>query len=112
MRRWSYLNNGASLALDAAACVGCGACLELCPHGVFSLEAGKARIAHRESCMECGACAGNCPTGALSVKAGVGCAAAVINGLIRGTAPSCDCGCDHDEEGPSAKRADPSRGCC
>jgi len=42
--------------------------------------------------MECGACARNCEFGALSVNAGVGCAAAVINGIIRGTEPDCDCG--------------------
>jgi hypothetical protein len=34
----------------------------------------------------------NCPEGALTVRAGVGCAAAVLNGLLRGGEPSCDCG--------------------
>ncbi|HEX3031965.1 MAG TPA: ferredoxin, partial [Bacillota bacterium] len=34
----------------------------------------------------------NCPTGAISVRAGVGCAYAVIRGLLTGGPPSCDCG--------------------
>jgi hypothetical protein len=42
--------------------------------------------------MECGACAMNCQTGAVTVKSGVGCAAGIINGLLRGTEPTCDCG--------------------
>lgn len=87
--RLSYLKNGETLALDEAACVGCGACVEVCPHGVFSLVGGKARVAGREYCMECGACARNCPASAISVKTGVGCAAAIIVGKLRGTAPSC-----------------------
>jgi ferredoxin len=87
-----YLKNGETLSLDASRCVGCGACVEVCPHAVFAMEAGKAEIADRVSCMECGACAKNCPTGAITVTAGVGCAAAIIRGKIFGTEPTCDCG--------------------
>ena len=43
-------------------------------------------------CIECGACMMNCPFGALRVRSGVGCAAALINGLIRGGEPECGCG--------------------
>jgi ferredoxin len=39
--------------------------------------------------MECGACAGNCPFGALEVHKGVGCAAAILYGLLTGEEPSC-----------------------
>lgn len=89
MKRQSYIKNGESLSLDAAACVGCGACVEVCPQAVFALDGGLARIAGREYCIECGACARNCPASAIAVKAGVGCAAAIIAGKLRGTAPSC-----------------------
>ncbi len=89
-----YLRPGKSLLLDMPACIGCGRCVEVCPHAVFSLTAGKATIAARQRCMECGACARNCPSSALQVKSGVGCAAAVINGLVKGGEPSCDCGND------------------
>jgi len=87
-----YLKNGESLAVCEATCIGCGACVEVCPHAVFDLRAGKARIRDRDLCMECGACARNCPVGAISVEAGVGCAAAIISGKLRGGPPSCDCG--------------------
>lgn len=91
MREWRYLANGLSLELDVEACTGCGACVEVCPHAVFDIAERKARIRDRGHCMECGACARNCPVSALKVTAGVGCAAAIINGKLRGTAPSCDC---------------------
>jgi NAD-dependent dihydropyrimidine dehydrogenase PreA subunit len=87
----TYLKNGETLALDAGSCNGCGTCVEVCPHDVFRVDGGLATIAQREGCMECGACALNCPTGAVTVRAGVGCAAAVLNGLLHGTAPSCGC---------------------
>ncbi|HOX11279.1 MAG TPA: mercury methylation ferredoxin HgcB [Spirochaetia bacterium] len=94
-----YLMNGSSLRLDPDACVGCEACVDVCPHGVFLVEEGKARIANRGACMECGACALNCPAAALTVRAGVGCAAAIILGKLRGTAPSCgDGGCSGDRQ--------------
>ncbi len=86
-----YLTDVVTLELDEELCVGCGMCLEVCPHAVFVLGEAKAHIAERDSCMECGACARNCPVGALTVQAGVGCAAAVINSLLRGGEPSCDC---------------------
>jgi hypothetical protein len=41
--------------------------------------------------MECGACTNNCEFGAIEVKAGVGCAAAVIRGMISGGEPECGC---------------------
>ena len=86
-----YLNNVVTLKLNQAKCTGCGMCVEVCPHAVFAVENRKARIVDLDACMECGACAKNCAAGALSVKAGVGCAAAIINGAIRGGEPTCGC---------------------
>ena len=87
-----YLDNVVSLALDQGACVGCGLCEMVCPQRVLSVQDHKARIIDRDRCMECGACAMNCPVGAISVHAGVGCATAIIQGWLKGTEPSCDCG--------------------
>lgn len=84
-----YLKNVVTLNLDSKKCVGCGRCLEVCPHQVFILESGKARIQNKDNCMECGACARNCPVEAVSVRAGVGCAYAIVMGKLRGSAPSC-----------------------
>jgi len=86
-----YLRNVATLKLDIQKCTGCSMCTFVCPHAVFQLKDKKAFIAQKDSCMECGACAKNCPEGAIYAKTGVGCAAGILNGLIKGTEPSCDC---------------------
>lgn len=91
MSRFQYLKDVVTLELDADKCVGCLRCVEVCPHGVFVVEDGTARIVERDNCMECGACQNNCPSEAIRVGAGVGCAQAVINGFLRGTEPDCDC---------------------
>jgi NAD-dependent dihydropyrimidine dehydrogenase PreA subunit len=95
MRGFRYLKNVATLALDQAACIGCGRCGEVCPHQVFVVSSRKASLADRDACMECGACALNCPVKAISVDAGVGCASGMINewlqehGLGRISVSSC-----------------------
>ena len=86
-----YLNDVTTLTLDTDKCIGCGRCLEVCPHGVFEIADKKALIVDRDACMECGACSLNCPTNAIEVNAGVGCAAAIIMGWFTGEEPSCDC---------------------
>lgn len=89
-----YLKNVVTLALDTGKCNGCGICTTVCPHAVFAVEGGKARLVDRDACMECGACAGNCPRSAITVRAGVGCAAGILAGLKSGNGPSCDCSQD------------------
>jgi len=73
-----YLPNVVTLKLDREKCIGCRMCATVCPHGVFVVENGKARVVDRNACMECGACARNCPVVALRVRTGVGCATGVI----------------------------------
>ena len=46
------------------ACVGCGACVEICPAGAITLEGNKATIL-QEVCTRCSACMTACPTGAV-----------------------------------------------
>jgi NAD-dependent dihydropyrimidine dehydrogenase PreA subunit len=87
-----YLKNVVTLELDQVKCNGCRMCTIVCPHDVFAIENRKAMIRNKDLCMECGACEKNCAEGAITVRSGVGCAAGIINGLIRGTEPSCDCG--------------------
>ena len=86
-----YLRDVVTLELDDARCIGCGMCIDVCPHAVFQLENRSARIVDRDACMECGACAKNCPVEAISVQSGVGCLTAIIKGAIKGTTPNCDC---------------------
>jgi NAD-dependent dihydropyrimidine dehydrogenase PreA subunit len=78
-----------TLTLDSAKCNGCGLCTQVCPHAVFALTDRRARILRWQDCMECGACQRNCRPGAIRVAAGVGCAAALINGALRGTEACC-----------------------
>lgn len=92
-----YLANVATLELISEKCTGCGTCLDVCPHNVFTVENKKAVIVDRDRCMECGACAMNCPFGAVSVDKGVGCASALINGMITGGEPSCGCSDNKDK---------------
>jgi len=89
--KYQYLKNVATLKLDSEKCVGCGMCVNVCPHNVFELFAGKAKIIDLDSCMECGACAKNCAFSAITVTPGVGCAAAIIKKFLTGGEPSCDC---------------------
>jgi len=79
MKDFRYLQDVVTLELDQATCIGCGRCLEVCPHQVFSLAEKKAALRDRDACMECGACALNCPVKAIAVDAGVGCASGMIN---------------------------------
>ncbi len=86
-----YLLNAATIEIFPEKCTGCGMCVEVCPHEVFTLNNKKALIRDRDRCMECGACVSNCAFNAVAVKKGVGCAAALINSMMTGAEPSCDC---------------------
>lgn len=80
--KMKYLSGVATLKLNGDACVGCGRCMEVCPHGVFALREGKAHIRDKDSCMECGACARNCPAHALVVTPGTGCVYAIVKSWV------------------------------
>lgn len=86
-----YIEDVSTLSLDVTKCTGCTMCTIVCPHAVFSMANKKAVISDKNSCMECGACMKNCSDNAIFVKSGVGCAAGIINGLISGSEPTCDC---------------------
>ena len=94
MNELRYLENVVTLELDTEKCIGCRMCSVVCPHSVYKVSDGKAKIVDRDACMECGACARNCPVEALSVRAGVGCAYGIIMGALRGTEPTCGCSDD------------------
>jgi NAD-dependent dihydropyrimidine dehydrogenase PreA subunit len=83
MKGFTYLRNVATLNLDSEKCIGCGKCIEVCPHQVFSLTENSAAVVDVDACMECGACSMNCPVNAIQVDAGVGCASGLINEWLR-----------------------------
>jgi ferredoxin len=84
MDHFKYLSGVSTLAFDVDACVGCGICTLVCPHGIFAMSNKKAQVVEKDDCIECGACATNCPTEALRVSPGVGCAAYIIQTWIKG----------------------------
>ncbi len=86
-----YLSEFIKLSLDDKKCTGCMMCVNVCPHGVFEFFDKKAHIKNKKACMECGACQKNCPAAAIESGSGVGCAYAIIRGMINNTAPDCDC---------------------
>jgi ferredoxin len=77
----SFVN---TLKFSPSLCINCGACLDVCPHGVFAPGNGRVQIVRHEACMECGACQLNCPAEAITVNSGVGCATAMILSALMG----------------------------
>lgn len=73
-----------TLEFSSELCNGCGMCVDVCPHAVFTLNGRVITLDRPESCMECGACQLNCPLGAIRVESGVGCAAAMFRAALTG----------------------------
>lgn len=99
-----YLHDVATIAVNQDKCTGCGMCIQVCPRNVLAIKEKKALVIDRDACLECGACAKNCAFNAITGDFGVGCAAAMISGLLRFGNPdkgTCDC------DGSSG-----STGCC
>ncbi len=46
-------------------CIGCGACIPVCPVDAITLANGKATI-DQETCIQCLACLSECPVEAIS----------------------------------------------
>ena len=83
-----------TLEFTPALCTGCGMCINVCPHGVFSQNGKVVKLTRPLACMECGACQMNCPFGAIKVESGVGCAAAMFRAaLTKQKEPTCGESC-------------------
>lgn len=54
--------------IDVSRCIGCGACVTVCPEGdVLGVVGGKAAIVHPGKCIGHGLCADACPVGAIEI---------------------------------------------
>ena len=54
--------------IDGLQCIGCGACVEVCPEGdVLAVIGGKAAIVNAHKCIGHGLCAEACPVGAITI---------------------------------------------
>ena len=68
--RWCHNPEGlrpeSQLLFHEEACIGCGRCAAVCPHGVYVQKDGLRRIFF-ERCRACGRCAEECPAQALKL---------------------------------------------
>ena len=52
--------------VNADTCIGCGACVGVCPVGALSMNADSKSECDEGTCIDCGACISACPVEAIS----------------------------------------------
>lgn len=52
--------------VNGSTCVGCGACVGVCPSGALSQGADGKAVCDENVCVDCGACVGTCPTSSIT----------------------------------------------
>lgn len=76
--------------IDYVSCVECGACVDMCPHGVY--DKGKAPtpvVIYSDGCIEgCRGCGNRCPASAIEYVGD-------IKGSL-GEEHNCNCGCGNE----------------
>ena len=55
----------AKAVVEKDTCIGCEACVGVCPTVAISMADGKA-VVDADTCVECGACVSTCPVNAIS----------------------------------------------
>jgi heterodisulfide reductase subunit A len=55
--------------IDPDVCIGCKACIGLCPYSAIEFdELRQVSVINEAMCKGCGSCAGHCPSGAAQVR--------------------------------------------
>jgi len=67
--RTELLNGYRELTCDRELCVGCRACVEICPQGAWDMdEHNRAVLARKTDCTACRACITQCSSGAIQAR--------------------------------------------
>ncbi|MBW6514947.1 MAG: 4Fe-4S binding protein [Candidatus Syntrophosphaera sp.] len=54
-----------AVKIDKDTCIGCGACVDVCPVSALAMKDDKAEC-DESACIDCGACIASCPVQAIS----------------------------------------------
>ncbi|TDF74740.1 indolepyruvate ferredoxin oxidoreductase subunit alpha [Candidatus Syntrophosphaera thermopropionivorans] len=54
-----------AVKIDKDICIGCAACIDICPTGSLSMQEDKA-VCDEGTCIDCGSCIPVCPVQAIS----------------------------------------------
>lgn len=57
-----------TVQIDNEKCIGCGACIDVCPVAALTMDGDKAKV-DPETCIDCGACISECPVEAIAAEA-------------------------------------------
>lgn len=61
----------AEIKINTEKCIGCGACVNACPVGLYKITNEKSKVAgNADDCVLCKACETSCPVGAIKVSEG------------------------------------------
>jgi NAD-dependent dihydropyrimidine dehydrogenase PreA subunit len=52
--------------IDTELCIGCAACVAVCPNGVLEMVDDKSKVVHPEKCQACYTCVEMCPVQAIT----------------------------------------------
>lgn len=56
-----------AVTINKDACIGCGACVGVCPTNALSMDDDNKSQCDEATCIDCGACVSTCPTEAISL---------------------------------------------